>query len=82
MKSHTAFMRVSEDEALLGKKDWKLNTESGMEEAIREGMPYHSLYTYSSHQKSDKKARFIYGDLWIVTLDLKNRFDALDSVVI
>lgn len=80
MKSNTAFMRVSEDEILRGKKDWKLNTEAGMEEAIREGMPYRSLYTYSSPQKSDEPARFIYGDLWIVTSDLKNRFDALEKM--
>lgn len=80
MKMDTAYIQVSEDEVLRGHHDWILNTKADMEEARMRGMPYRSIYAYSSPRNHDKDAPFMYGDLWIVTTDLKNRFDALEKM--
>lgn len=80
MKGSTAFIRVSEDEILSGKNEWILNTPENLQNAIMRGMPYRSLYSYSSSLNPSEPAPFIYGDLWIVTTDHRNRWDALEAM--
>ena len=80
MKNHTRFIMVSEDEVLQGRHDWKLDTVDDMQEAIIMGMPYRSLYIYSSPPNPNEPAPFIFGDLWIVTTDHRDRWDALEAM--
>ena len=80
MKGSTAFIQVSEDEILRGKNEWILNTPENLQESIMRGMPYRSLYSYSSFPNPSEPAPFIYGDLWIVTTDHRNRWDALEAM--
>ena len=79
MKGSTAFILVSEDEILRGKNEWILNTPENLKEAIMRGMPYRSIYSYSTTPDPNLPAPFIFGDLWIVVNDRKNWGDALEA---
>ena len=80
MKDSSAFIQVAEDEVLRGKEEWILTTPENLQEAIMRGMHYRSIYSYSSSPSPSKPAPFIYGDLWIVTTDHRNRWDALEAM--
>lgn len=73
MKNHTRFIIVSEDEVLQRRHGWKLDTVEEMQETIIMGMPYRSLYTYSTPPNPNEPAPFIFGGHWIATTDHRDR---------
>lgn len=80
MKGNTGFVLVSENEVGRGKHEWILNTPAAMEEAAIMGMPYRSIYSFSSIPNPNEPAPFIYGDLWIVANDRRNPVAALEAM--
>lgn len=74
------FVMVADTDRNPQKQEWVQNTPEALEDAARRGLPYRSLYSFSSIPDKDAPAPYLYGDLWIVTNDRSDRVAALEAM--
>lgn len=74
------FVMVADTDRNPQKQEWVQNTPEALEDAARRGLPYRSLYSFSSIPDRDAPAPYLYGDLWIVTHYRSDRVAALEAM--